>query len=62
MADIAGVLALNQVQFQQDLAIALTKQNFDAQKAVINMVSEIAGTGAQPLNSSGSGQVVNVNV
>jgi hypothetical protein len=62
MADIAGVLALNQVQFQQNLAIALTKQNFDAQKDVINMVTEAAGTGAQSLNSSGTGQIVNVDV
>ncbi len=61
MADILGAVALNQVQFQQSLAIALTKQNLDAQAQIVDLVAQAAGTGSsQSLNSSGTGQVVNL--
>lgn len=67
MADILGAIALNQAQFQQQMSIALMKQNFDAQDQVVQLVAEAAGTGElaspdQPLNSSGPGQIVNTLV
>lgn len=60
MADVIGALALNQAQFQQQMSIALLKQNLDSQDQVVQLVAEAAGTGAQPLNSSGNGQIVNI--
>lgn len=64
MADVLGAIALNQAQFQQQMSIALLKQNLDAQDQVLQLVSEVAGTGElasgdQPLNASGPGQIVN---
>lgn len=68
MADILGALALNQAQYQQQLSIAALKQSLDAQDQVVQLVAQTAGTGGQlssgpqPLNASGTGQVVNVLV
>jgi|GEM_PF-904941 len=64
MADVLGALALNQVQFQQEVAIAVLKQDFDAQEQVAQLVAETAGSGQlaagpQPLNAQGLGQIVN---
>ncbi|MEC9265149.1 MAG: putative motility protein [Alphaproteobacteria bacterium] len=64
MADVLGVLALNQAQYQQQMSIALLKQNLDAQDQVTQLVAQAAGTAApasgdQPLNASGPGQIVN---
>ena len=61
MADILGAVALNQAQFQQSLAIALTKQNLNAQAQIVDLVADTVGTdSSQPLNSSGTGQVLNL--
>lgn len=67
MADVLGALALSQAQTQQQLSIALLKQNLDSQDQVVQLVADAAGTGRlaagdQPLNASGRGQVVNTIV
>lgn len=68
MSDILGALALSQAQYQQQLSIAVLKQNLDSQDQVTQFVAQVAGTesalssGPQPLNSEGTGQVVNLLV
>ncbi|MEQ8443801.1 MAG: hypothetical protein RIM33_06955 [Alphaproteobacteria bacterium] len=65
MADFLGAVALNHVQFQQDVAIAALKQDFDAQEQVVQLVAQTSGSGElssgpQRLNAEGRGQVVNL--
>ena len=65
MSDILGALALNQSQFQRDVAIALAKNSLDQQAQVVDLVAQVSDTAAlqsgdQPLNAEGLGQIVNV--
>lgn len=67
MADVLGALALTQATFQRDLSIALLKSDLDAEAQVADLVAQVAGggtlsSGPQPLNTEGTGQVVNVIV
>ena len=63
MSDILSAVALQQAQFQQQLGIALLKQDFAQQEQILQIVDDAgaaAQAGAQPLNSSGTGQIVNI--
>ena len=65
MSDILGALALNQSQFQRDVAIAIAKSSLDQQSQVVDLVAQVSGTaplqsGERPLNAEGRGQIVNV--
>lgn len=68
MSDILGALALSQAQYQQQVSIAALKQDLEAQDQITQLVAQAAGTeaalssGPQPLNSDGTGQVVNMLV
>ena len=63
MADIAGAVALNNLQFQQQLQISVLKSQQDAVQQVVEFVAEsganLASSGSQPLNVEGLGQIVN---
>jgi ubiquinone biosynthesis protein UbiJ len=61
MADIFGVLALNQAQFQQQLSITLLKQNLEQQEQVAQLIADStrASSGNLQLNAEGLGQVIN---
>ncbi|NMM45543.1 hypothetical protein HH303_13695 [Rhodospirillaceae bacterium KN72] len=63
MSDILGAVALQQAQFQQQLGIALLKQDFAQQEQILQIVDDAgaaAQSGSQSLNSSGTGQIVNI--
>ncbi len=59
MADIPTSLAVNQANFRQEVAISAIKQAAEADRAIVGLIDQVADTGAQPLNSSGRGQIVN---
>lgn len=69
--DAAGAVAVNALQTRQDLAIASLKQSLNTDRQAAQLVADIAGGGAaasapaggaQPLNASGRGQIVNLLV
>ena len=68
--DAAGAVAVTALQTRQDLAIASLKQSLNTDRQAAQLVAEVAGGaaaaapagGAQPLNASGRGQIVNLLV
>lgn len=60
MAEIPTSLAVNQANFRQEVAISAIKQAAEADRAIVGLIDQVVDTGAQPLNSSGRGQIVNL--
>ena len=64
MADIAGALALNNLQFQQQIGIAVFKSQQESVQQIIDSVvtsgdTLAAPSGAQALSADGLGQIIN---
>ena len=62
--DATSAVAVNALQTRQQISLAALKSSLDIEKQTAQLVSQVAGGagGPQPLNSSGTGQIVNLIV